>query len=50
MNYKFIKIIMYYFYINDGITLTYDSSKIAELVCLNENERNDYVFDHLRKT
>ena len=41
MNYKFIKSL--FFYINDVIIikLTYDNSKIVELVCLNENERND---------
>ena len=42
MDYKFIKS-LFIFYINDVIIikLTYDSSKIAELVWLNENERKD---------
>ena len=34
---------VFHYYIHDVIIikLTYDSSKIAELVCLNENERKD---------
>ena len=42
MNHKFIKS-LFIFYINDVIIIkfTYGSSKTAELVCLNENERKD---------
>ena len=51
MNYKFIKL-LFIFYINDVIIikLTYDSSKIAELVCLNKNERKDLSLWPLEKT
>ena len=44
--------IIIFFYINDVIIikLTYDSSKIAEFVCLNENERKDLSVWPLKKT
>ena len=43
---------VFHYYIHDVIIikLTYDSSKIDELVCLNENDRKDLMFDHLKKT